>query len=329
MSGSIRWISIKLAVFTVVTIAITIWLAAIIGNFRLFSNPYVVHTEFTDASGLLNGDVVKAAGVTVGRVGNIRISNGIALVDLAIDEAVDLPAGMGAEIRFRNLIGQRMVTLVGEGSATESLRHGDTIELAKTRGAFDLTALFNGLRPLIRSTNPDDVNIVTREVVAALAGREEELAGFLRNVALVSDTLADKDRELSDLLDGFNLVTEDLAGRDAQLRRTLAAMAQLLSDLAADRDAIDDALVTLSDATERLRGVVARNDERIAAEVDDLEIILDAVDDEKENLREAVQNLPDFLIATERATTYGQWANIHLIHACKDDLGTCGTRWVQ
>lgn len=329
MSGNIRWIATKLAIFTVVTIAVTVWLAAVIGNLRLFSSPYVVTAQFSDASGLLNGDVVKAAGVTVGRVSDIRIVNGIAMVDLAVDEGTEIPAGVGAEIRFRNLIGQRMVTLVGDGSATASLRDGDEISLDRTRPAFDLTALFNGLRPLIRSTDPNDINIVTREVVAALSGREEEFAGFLGNVALVSDTLADKDTELATLLEGFTVVTQDLAGRDRQLNTTLAAMAELVSDLAADSDSIDAALVTLSDASKRLRGVVARNDERIAGSVEDLEILLDAVEDEKENLKKAVRNLPEFLIAVERATTYGQWANIHLIHACKDDLGTCGQRWAQ
>jgi phospholipid/cholesterol/gamma-HCH transport system substrate-binding protein len=329
MMGNFRWVAIKLTVFTAITIAVTVWLAATIGNLRLFSSPYVVTAEFTDASGLLQGDVVKAAGVTVGRVGGIRVTDGIAQVDLSIDEGVDLPAGMGAEIRFRNLIGQRMVTLVGEGSPTDSLASGATIPLDQTRGAFDLTALFNGLRPLIRSTDPHDVNIVTREVVAALAGRERELEGFLTNVALVSDTLASKDAELASLLDGFGAVSDDLAGRDRQLNRTLGAMADLVTDLAADRDSLDQALITLSDAADRLRGLVDRNDGRIAAEVADLETLLDAVDDEKQNLRAAVRALPDFLIATERATTYGQWTNIHLIHVCKDDLGTCGRTWAQ
>jgi len=329
VTGNFRWIALKLTIFTIVTIVITIWLAAIIGNLRLFSSPYVVTAEFSDASGLLEGDVVKAAGVTVGRVADIRIADGIAEVDLSIDEGVELPSGMGAEIRFRNLIGQRMVTLVGEGSATETMSSQDRIALDQTRGAFDLTALFNGLRPLIRSTDPQDVNIVTREVAAALQGREREFEGFLENVTAISRTLASKDVELARLLDGFGTVTDDLAGRDRQLNTTLAAMAEFVSDLAADRESLDQALVTLSDAATRLRGVVDRNDVRIAGSIEDLETLLDAVDDEKQNLRAAVRALPDFLIATERATTYGQWSNIHLIHVCKDELGDCGRRWAQ
>lgn len=329
MTWSFRWIAVKLTIFTLVTIAVTVWLAAIIGNLRIGSSPYAVTAQFTDASGLLLGDVVKTAGVTVGRVQDIRINNGIAEVDLSIDEDIELPAGMGAEVRFRNLVGQRMVALTGEGDPNASMEEGDVIPLDRTEPAFDLTALFNGLRPLIRSTDPADVNIVTREVTAALQGRGRDVERFLGNISLLSDVIASKDAQLSELLDGFDAVAGDLAGRDRQLRSTLAAMNEFLTEIAANEDDLGAALSTLDDATFRLRGVVARNDDRIRAEVDDLATILDAVDDKRSDLRAAVAALPDMLIATERATSYGQWANLHLIHVCKDDAGTCGTRWAQ
>ena len=325
MTG-IRWIAIKLGIFTIVTIIVTIWLAAIIGNLRLFSSPYQVTAQFSDASGLLKSDVVKVAGVTVGRVSGIRIENGIAVVDMSIDEGIELPAGLGAAIRFRNLVGQRMVVLTGEGSATESMESGDVIPLADTEGAFDLTALFNGLRPLIRSTDPADINIVTREVVAAFKGRGTQVQSLLSNLSLVGNMLADKDQQLEQLLTGFGTVTADLATRDQQLSTTLAAMNDLLGALAADKDELDAALIVLDDAATRLNRIVERNDDLIAAEVDDLATILDAVNAKRKDLRRIIRALPKMLAAVERAGSYGQWSNIHVIDLCKDDLGTCGTR---
>ncbi|MEA2452459.1 MAG: phospholipid/cholesterol/gamma-HCH transport system substrate-binding protein [Actinomycetota bacterium] len=321
---SIRWTGVKLGIFTVVTIIVTIWLAAVIGNLRLFSSPYSVSAEFTDASGLLKGDVVKVAGVTVGRVSDIHISNGIAIVDMSVDENVDLPAGLGAAIRFRNLVGQRMVVLTGEGSATDSVESGYLIPLDQTQPAFDLTALFNGLRPLIRSTNPTDINIVTREVTKAFEGRGQKVKSLLDNLALVGEMLAGKDQALNELLNGFSTVTADLASRDAQLSNTLSSMDELLTALADDKDELDAALVVLDDAATRLARIVDRNDSLITAEVDDLSTILDAVNDKRQDLRRVIRALPKMLVAVERAGSYGQWANIHLIQACKDDLGTCG-----
>ncbi|MFP5299269.1 MAG: MlaD family protein, partial [Actinomycetota bacterium] len=172
MIQGMRWVSIKLFLFTVVTVIVTLWLASIIGNFRFFSSPYALRAQFSDATGLLRGDVVKVAGVTIGRVDDIRIEHGLAVVTMSIDEGVELPQGMKAEIRFRNLVGQRMISMqeprVG---GAEILAAGDLIPLEDTDPAFDLTVLFDGLRPLIRSTDPADINLVTKAVVDALGGR--------------------------------------------------------------------------------------------------------------------------------------------------------------
>ncbi|HET7481245.1 MAG TPA: MlaD family protein [Actinomycetota bacterium] len=327
MNAGLRAVSAKLAIFTVVTIAVTFWLASVIGNLDLFSHSYSVDAEFTDASGLLVGDVVKAAGVDIGRVEDIRIDDGIAVVTLSLDEDAEVPASVRAQIRFRNLVGQRMVTLTDDGpQSSTTLADGALIPLDRTEPAFDLTVLFNGLRPLIRSTDPRDINIVTHALTKALAGRGDDVEGLLDHVAAFSDSLASKDRELSSLLSSVNVVTSDLSTRDAQLRRTLSNLDSFLGDLDASRSQLADALVTLDDAATRLRRVVANNDDNIRSEVADLATVLDAVDDNRGELRSALRELPSMLVAVERVNGYGEWANLHLVNVCKDDFGTCGTR---
>lgn len=325
---SFRWVALKLLVFTIVTIVVTTYLASIIGNFQLFSSPYEITAQLTDASGLLRGDVVKAAGVTVGRVEEIGIRDGIAVVTMSIDEDTELPGELSAHVRFRNLIGQRMITLTAPSPATGATGDGDVIPLERTEPAFDLSALFNGLRPLIRSTDPEDINTVTRALTKALSGRAEQVEGFLGNVGDISTSLASKDAELRVMLDALNEVAADLNGRDAQLQGTLADLDDFLGDLQASRGELASALVSLDDAATRLGRVVERNDSHIEAEIDDLAILLDAVDDKREDLRGALRALPDMLVAVERVSSYGQWTNIHLVHVCKDDLGECGRRWM-
>jgi phospholipid/cholesterol/gamma-HCH transport system substrate-binding protein len=324
VTKSFRWTAAKLGMFTVVTAIVTVWLASIIGNFSPFTDTYQVRAEFSDATGLLVGDVVKAAGVDVGRVNDIELVNGLAIVTMELEEGAEIPADVTAHIKFRNLIGQRMIQFVQEGQGGGVLADGDRILLADTDPAFDLTVLFNGLRPLIRSTNPRDINIVSQTVGQALEGRTKDVANFLDHVAVISNSLASKDQQLDSLLSNVNVVTEDLAGRDAQLRATLADINDFFGDLDETRAELDQALVTLDDAATRLRRMVARNDANIKVELRDLSIILDAVDDRRADLRAAVRALPDMLVAVERVNSYGEWGMLHLIHVCKDDLGTCG-----
>lgn len=328
MTRGLVGISFRLAIFTVVTLIITAWLAAVIGNTRPFSSPYEVTAEFKDATGLLDGDVVKAAGVTIGRVNDIQIEEGVAIVTIALDEGTEVPEDVRAEIRFRNLIGQRMINLVEDDDVSSRgiLENGDVLPLERNRSAFDLTVLFEGLRPLIRSTNPGDINIVSRAVVQALEGREEDVANVLQNVALLSDTLADSDAEISSLLTNINSVTSNLASRDEQLQRTLGNINDFFGDLARARTDLAAAVIELDETAARLNRILDKSGEDIDADLEALAVILDAVDDKREALRGALRALPQMLIATQRGNSYGEWSNLHVIHVCKDDFGTCGTR---
>lgn len=324
----IRWTAFKLAVFTIVTIVVTTWLASVIGNFALFGSPYEIKAEFTDATGVLKGDVVKAAGVTIGRVKGIEVDRGAAIVSISVDEGVELPADLRARVRFRNLIGQRMIELEASerDAGSGRLEAGDVIPVSMTEPAFDLTELFNGLRPLIRSTDPADINLVSQALVQALEGREKDFEGFLGNVAALSETVASRDKEIAGLLRDVNIVTSDLAGRDTQLRTTLSSLNEFLADVAASREQLAGALQTLDEAATTFNRIVERNDENLEQELKDLAVIFDAVNDKRAALRRVIRGLPDFLIATERATTYGQWSLLHVVDLCRDDSGTCGRR---
>jgi phospholipid/cholesterol/gamma-HCH transport system substrate-binding protein len=325
---SFRWIAAKLALFTVVTAVITTLLASSIGNFPLFSDQYEVTAEFTDVTGLLKGDVVKAAGVTVGRVTGVDYAHGLALVTMSIGSDVDLPADLSAAIRYRNLIGQRMIVLSESPQAGSGLTEdGDLIPLARTEPAFDLSVLFNSLRPLIRSTNPDDINIVTSELLQAMEGRGAEIESLIGNIATITHAIGSKNAELEVLLKNVNSVTADLAGRDQQLTRTLGNIEAFLTSISEGREDLAVAIETLDEAARRLGRVVEENDGNIRAEVDDLAILLDAVNDKRGALKKAVRRLPEVLRAVSRVNSYGQWSMVHLIDVCKDDTGECGRRW--
>lgn len=324
---SIRWTAVKLSIFTVVTVVITALLAAVIGNFQFFSHPYEIEAEFTDATGLLTGDVVKAAGVVVGRVADIQIDDGIAVVTLSIDDGIELPSHLAAQIRYRNLVGQRQVNLVGRSASNDdTIEAGARIPLSRTEPALDLSVLFNGLRPLIRSTNPHDINIVSHELLTAFRGRSGEIESVIGNLDLLSRTVASRNTELTSLLRNLNLVTSDLNARGGELGRTLSNLNRLLADIDASKSDLSAALVNLNDAAVVLKRVVDKNDANIEAEVGDIATLVDAVNDKRKALRGAIRELPAMLAAVQRVTTYGQWANLHVINVCKDDTGKCGSR---
>src|SRR5699024_12244293 len=95
----------------------------------------------SDVTSLHDGDEVRVSGVKVGTVDSIEVTeNRLAEVTFSVSDDVDLRQGTIAEMRFRNLIGQRYINLDLADSGPP-MEHGDTFRLEETKVVIDLTIL--------------------------------------------------------------------------------------------------------------------------------------------------------------------------------------------
>ena len=174
LSGAMLRVGVFLAVCTLGLVA----MLAVFAQLR-FETEKTYAAEFHTVSGLENGNFVRIAGVEVGKVRTIRIrDDGIALVEFGADASVVLTEGSRAVIRYRNLIGERYLALEEGAGGTRRLPAGATIPLARTAPALDLDALLGGFRPLFHALNPDQVNALSEQLVAALQGEGATLTDF-------------------------------------------------------------------------------------------------------------------------------------------------------
>src|SRR4051794_9821878 len=162
---------IKLVAFFAVCALFTAYLAFTIGNIHLFQHTYKLTGTFDDATGLLPDDNVKVAGVVVGKVGSIKIDQGKAKVQFTVKDSVKVPTDSSVAIRWRNLIGQRYLSVYA-GNGSTVLKGGDTV--AKTRSVVDVGELFNRLGPIVKAIDPKDVNTFLDTIVQALDGNTEK-----------------------------------------------------------------------------------------------------------------------------------------------------------
>lgn len=317
-----RSTGIKLSVFTAFTIFITFWLASVIGRLEPFKDTYSVEAAFTDATGILVGDLVKIAGVDVGKVTGFRVEDGEALVTLQIEKDIELPSNTGAEIKYRNLLGQRTVNLTRpEVESADPLEDGDRIPSSRTEPALDLSIVFNNLRPLIRSTNPEDINTVARAVVEIFEGREEDLAGTLGNVGEIADTLAGRDQRLARLIGDLDDVTEILNSQSGNIKASLRQFSTFLENLHEVSPTISRVVDQLEEATRKFGGIIVRNRGNLDQELHDLSIVLGVVNENLGPLGRIARNLKEILLATARSQSYGKWWNLYVPNYCPE-LGT-------
>jgi phospholipid/cholesterol/gamma-HCH transport system substrate-binding protein len=314
-----RGTTTKLTLFTIFTIIVTLWLATTIGKLSFFQDDYSIDVTFTDATGILNGDPVKIAGVGVGKVTGFRVEQGEAIVTMQISGDVEVPDNSFFSINFLNLLGQRVVNISPAPEPSSSLlSDGGTVDVTQTEPALDLSVVFNNLRPLIQSTNPEDINTVAHAVLAIFKGKEGDLAGILQNLGNLSDTLAGHDQRLARLIGDFDQLTQILNRNSTSVRSGLRDFTSFMQALADVTPRIEAVIEHLNNASTKFGGIVARNRSNLDTELADLKTLLDLVNSELGPVGRVARNLKEVLLATARSQSYGKWWNLYVVNLCPE-----------
>jgi len=125
--------------FVLVGILCLAYLSIKLGKLELIGgNVYEVVAQFSSASGLKPGSAVEIAGVEVGRVRAIALTEDRAAVTLAVSDNVKLYSDTIASIKTRGIIGEKFLAL-SPGGGGDPLKPGDTIR--DTESGLDLEEL--------------------------------------------------------------------------------------------------------------------------------------------------------------------------------------------
>lgn len=303
---------VKLLVFVVVTSLSTAVLVVTIGNLS-FGSSRDYKAEFTDATGVNKGDDIRVAGVRVGTVDKIEIIDRThALVSFSVDDRTSVNGGTNASIRYRNLVGQRYISLTQEVGDTQRLKPGTTIPVSRTRPALDLTVLFNGFKPLFEALSPEDVNKLSFELIQVFQGEGGTLEGLLAHTASVTSTLADRDQVIGALIDNLSLVLDHVADRDKQLTRLIQSFRTLVGGLKQDRNAILGSLEDVSALSVQTASLIDGIREPFVKDIKELRTVAGNIDKNKAELDRALQVLPIKLDKVGRTAIYGSFFNFYL-----------------
>ena len=303
---------VKLLVFVVVTSLATTVLVVTIGNLS-FGDSRDYRAEFTDATGVNKGDDIRVAGVRVGTVDKVEIIDRTrALISFTVDEDTSVNGGTNATIKYRNLVGQRYISLTQEVGDTQRLPAGTTIPVSRTRPALDLTVLFNGFKPLFQALSPEDVNQLSYELIQVFQGEGGTLEGLLAHTASVTSTLADRDEVIGDLIDNLSLVLDHVADRDEQLTRLIQSFRTLVGGLKKDRNAILGSLEDVSALSVETASLVDGIREPFVKDIKELRAVAGNIDKNKAELDRALQVLPIKLDKIGRTAIYGSFFNFYL-----------------
>lgn len=260
-----RWL-VVIALLVVVALGTGTW---ILVNQRLqtpFDDAYAVRVEFATTAGLSPGlgNAVNVSGVRVGTIGDVRLRDGRAEVELRIDpdelprvhrdaRAMLVPNTPLQDLQVELAPGTSRAGvlpedgLIGVG-ATTSPRNADELNGildADTRALFQalLGSFDQGtkgrtqqLRALLSAFEPTMTDL--KAVSGALAGRRRELRHLVHNLALLSGEVGRGDRELVQAVRSGGEVLRAVSAPERELR---AALRRLPGTLDTATGALDDA----------------------------------------------------------------------------------------
>jgi phospholipid/cholesterol/gamma-HCH transport system substrate-binding protein len=305
----------RLAIFLAVCSFGIFSMFAIFAQLR-FQSEKTYNAQFTNVSGLKPNDFVRIAGVEVGKVKSIKIEDDTtALVDFTADDSVVLTEGSRAVIRYNDLIGGRYLALEEGAGATSRLNPGGTIPLARTSPALDLDALIGGFRPLFRALDPDQVNALSGQLIAAFQGQGATIGSFLRTTASLTSTLADRDQLIGQVITNLNTVLGSLGDQGDQFGKAVTSLSQLVKALAGRKEDISNSVAYTNAAAGTVADLLTQARpplQQVVAQTDRTAGILVADKDYLDNL---LATLPDAYKVLNRQGLYGDFFSFYLCDA--------------
>ncbi|MFF2549481.1 MlaD family protein [Nocardia sp. NPDC058058] len=199
---------------------------------------------FTDANGLKTGDDVRMYGVQVGKVNSIALEGNRAKVQISVLASRPLYDTSKLAIRYQNLTGQRYIDVQQPPAPTNRLAAGVTIGTDRTIPSFDITALFNGLQPVLATLSPDALNQFAENMLAVIEGDGTRVGSALDSIGKLSSYVTNRQTVISTLVGNLAHISDQIGGQSPHLVTLLRSISDVFGSLQTNIDGLVDFALT-------------------------------------------------------------------------------------
>jgi phospholipid/cholesterol/gamma-HCH transport system substrate-binding protein len=247
---------------------------------------------FAEAGGLATGNAVTVAGMKVGSVTDMSLSNGDIMVTFSVNGKVRLGSQTTGHIKTGTLLGQKVLSLEPAGEA--SMRPGAVIPLSMTSSPYLLTEAVSELTNNVAGTDTAALNGSLETLSSTLDQIAPQLGPAFDGLARMSTALNERDGTLGELLKYGSDVAEILATRSQQVNTLILNANDLVAVLAARRQAIVGLLANTSAVAKQLSGLVHDNEQQLAPTLNKLNSVVAMLEANRDNIAKVLPGLAKF-----------------------------------
>ena len=278
----------------------------------------VYKAEFSEASGLRPDDEVRVAGVKVGKVDDIALEDGKVLVAFRIDN-VELGRETVAAIRIRTLLGRKYLALDPQGSG--ELDPDTPIPLERTTSPFDVVEAFQFAGENLQRVDTDQLAASFDTLAETFRNSPDEVKASLDGLSRLSRTIASRDDQLRTLLESAGGVTEVLAARNEEFTQLMRDGDLVFRELQRRREVINSLLVSTSQLSAQLVGLVRDNEAQLAPALRQLEQVTRFLQRNETSLERTIANMAPFIRLFTNVLGTGRWFDTYVQNLAPGPLG--------
>ena len=298
-----------------VLLLFTVMIIVVFGQMR-FDRTYGYSAEFSNISGLRQGQFVRASGVEIGKVSSMHLVDGgkRVRVDFNVDRSVPLYQSTTAQIRYLDLIGNRYVELKrGEGEGADRvLPPGGFIPLARTSPALDLDALIGGFKPLFRALDPQKVNTIATAIVTVFQGQGGTINDILDQTAQLTSQLGERDQAIGEVIKNLNIVLDTTVRHRKEFDQTVNNLEVLITGLKDHADSLAGGTAHISNAAGTVADLLGEDRSLLHKTLNYLDAVQQPLIDQHVEVNDFLHKLPTALNQIGRTIgSYGDFVNFY------------------
>ena len=210
----------KVGLFVLIGLIILGYMSFRVGEYGFgFKKGYPVSVVFDNVAGLDRDASVQIAGVEVGRVEEIKLKDGRALVTMRILPDVKLAKDATASIKTHGILGEKYIEIIPGTKGAALLKGGEQITRVERQA--DIDRLLTQIGSIA-----DDVKTVTSSLSKVLGGDEgeESLKSIVKNTRDLTDSL-NKIVKQND--EKFSQMIASLKEASIQMEKTFASLSEI------------------------------------------------------------------------------------------------------
>ena len=217
------------------------------GPIPLRPEAYTVDIAFPEATGLQKNLDVRASGITIGKVRDVRVEHRSkrTLARLAIDaEYAPLPSDMRAILRTKTILGETFVELTPGTNRAPKVRDGGRLADARVVETVELDEIFQAYDPTTRRA----IQLWQQELGRGVQGRGQslndaigQLPEFTSSASDLLEVLYRQEGAVRGLFRDTGLVYEALTRDEGQLSNLIRNSHALFSQTSDQREALAEA----------------------------------------------------------------------------------------